>query len=159
KPMKVTSNTSVAAKYPVVSFQNALEVARAVADAGGANTEVQISVIAGALRSSHTSGAFSQRLSSARVYGLIDGARGAYRLTDAGKRYFFPSNDSEKREAILELVNTPLIFSEIIKRFDGNKVPSTEMLANVLMRELRVPESWKERVARFFLKAAHDAGI
>lgn len=145
--------------YPVLSFQNALEVARAVSDAGGANAEVQIPVIAHALGVSHTSGAFSQRLGSTRAYGLIVGSRGEYRLTDAAKRYFFPSSDSEKRQATLEILSAPTIFSELIKRFDGNKIPSTEMLANVLMREMGVPASWKERVARFFLKAAHEAGV
>ena len=157
--MNPPTDSPVTAKYPLTSFQNALEVAQAVSDAGGANAEVQNPVIAHALRSSHTSGAFSQRLSSARAYGLIAGGRGGYRLTDAAKRYFLPSSDSEKRQATLELLNAPPIFSEIIKRFDGNKIPSTEMLANLLMREMKVPESWKERVARFFLKAAQDAGI
>jgi hypothetical protein len=154
-----TMTGSTDLKYPVLSLQNAIEVAQAVSDAGGANTDVQNPVIAHALGSSHTSGGFSQRLSSARAYGLIAGGRSGYRLTDAGKRYFFPSNESEKRQASLGFLSTPAIFSEIIKRFDGNKIPNTEMLANVLMREMRIPESWKERVARFFLKAAHDAGI
>jgi hypothetical protein len=157
--MNRTTDSPTISKYPVTSFQNALEVARAVSDAGGANAEVQNPVVAHALGSSHTSGAFSQRLGSARGYGLIAGGRGGYRLTDAAKRYFLPSSDSEKRQATLELLNTPPIFSEIIKRFDGNKIPRTEMLANLLMREMKVPESWKERVARFFLKAAQDAGI
>jgi hypothetical protein len=157
--MNPTTDSPVTAKYPVTSFQNALDVARAVSEAGGANAEVQNPVIAHALKSSHTSGAFAQRLSSARSYGLISGGRGGYRLTDAAKRYFFPSSESEKRLAMLEFLNAPPIFAEIIKRFDGNKIPATDMLANVLLREMKVPESWKERVARFFLKTAQEAGI
>ena len=150
---------SPAWKYPVTAFQNAVEVARAVSDAGGANVDVQNPVIAHALHASHTSGAFAARLSSARTYGMIVGGRNGYRLSDAAKRYFFPSSESDKRRGLFELLNAPPIFSEIIKRFDGNKLPSTEMLANVLMREMKVPESWKERVARFFLKAAQGAGV
>jgi hypothetical protein len=144
--------------YPVLPFQNGLEVAKAVCDAGGANSGVQKSVIAHALKSSETSGGFIQRLGTARIYGMIEG-RGDYRLTEGAKRYFFPSSDTEKRHALLALINSAPIFAEIIKRFDGNRVPTGDMLANVLLREFGIPESWKVRVARFFSKAASDAGI
>ena len=146
-------------KYPVTSLASALVVAQAVANAGGANAEVQNPVIASALGGSHTSGAFAQRLSAARTYGLIVGGRGGYRLSDAGKRYFLPSSDSEKRQAWLSFISAPSVFAEIIKRFDGNVIPGSEMLANVLLRELKVPASWKDRVARFFLTAASDTEI
>src|SRR6266480_412382 len=145
--------------YPVNTFQNALEVARAVCDSGGANSDVQRSVIAHALQSSANSGAFIQRISSAKIYGVIDGGRNGYRLTDDAKRYFFPSSESEKRSALLMLLKSAPIFAEIIKRFDGNRIPSADLLANVLLREFKIPGSWKDRVARFFLKAASDVGI
>lgn len=145
--------------YPVSTFQNALEVARAVCDSGGANSDVQRSVIAHTLQSSANSGAFIQRIASAKVYGMIEGGRTGYHLTDDAKRYFFPSSDSEKRNALLMLLKSAPIFAEIIKRFDGNRIPSTDLLANVLLREFNIPGSWKDRVARFFLKAAADAEI
>lgn len=145
--------------YPVNTFQNALDVARAVCDSGGANSDVQKSVIAHALQSSANSGAFIQRLASTKIYGMIEGGRNGYRLTDDAKRYFFPSSEGEKRNALLMLLKSAPIFAEIIKRFDGNRIPSPELLANVLLREFKVPESWKDRVARFFLKAASDVGV
>ena len=100
-----------------------------------------------------------QRLATARVYGMIEGSRSGYRLTDAAKRYFFPSSDAEKQSALLLLLKSAPIFSEMIKRFDGNKIPPADMLANVLLRDFKIPESWKGRVARFFVKAATDAGL
>jgi hypothetical protein len=145
--------------YPVNTFQNALEVARAVCDSGGSNSDVQKSVIAHALQSSANSGAFIQRLASTKIYGMIEGGRNGYRLTEDAKRYFFPSSEGEKRNAFLMLLKSAPIFAEIIKRFDGNRIPSSDLLANVLLREFKVPESWKDRVARFFLKAAGDAGV
>ena len=57
------------------------------------------------------------------------------------------------------LLKSAPIFAEIIKRFDGNRIPSADLLANVLLREFKIPGSWKDRVARFFLKAASDVGI
>lgn len=145
--------------YPVNTFQNALDVARAVCDSGGSNSDVQKSVIAHALQSSANSGAFIQRLSSAKIYGVIEGGRNGYRLTDDARRYFLPSTEGEKRDALLMLLKSAPIFAEIIKRFDGNRMPTADLLANVLLREFRVPASWKDRVARFFLKAASDVGV
>ena len=145
--------------YPVNGFQNALDLARAVSDSGGANSDVQKSVVAHALKSSANSGGFIQRLSSAKIYGMIEGGRSGYRLSNDAKRYFFPSSDSEKRNALLALFKSAPIFAEIIKRFDGNRIPSPDLLANVLLREFKVPASWKDRVARFFLKAASDIGV
>src|SRR5205809_4165260 len=101
--------------YPVNTFQNALEMARAVCASGGANSDVQKSVIAHALQSSANSGAFVQRLSSAKIYGMIDGGRNGYRLTDVAKRYYFPSTDGEKRNAELILLKSAPTFAEIIK--------------------------------------------
>jgi hypothetical protein len=158
RSMKHNIDSPTTAKYPLTSFQTALEVGQAVSEAGGATSDVQNPVIAQALGVSHTSGAFGQRLSSARTYGVIFGGRRGYRLTDAGKRYFFPSSETEKRQAMLEFLKTPPIFSDVINRFDGNKIPAPDMLANTLLREMNIPESWKARVARFFLKAAQDAG-
>jgi len=153
------TNSHTGWNYPVNSFENALGVARAVSEAGGANSVVQKSVIAHALAMSDSSGGFAQRLATARTYGMIEGGQGGYRLTEFTKQYFHPSSEAEKRLALLIMLKSAPIFAEIIKRFDGNKIPTSDMLANVLLREFKVPESWKGRVARFFLKAAADAGI
>lgn len=158
-PMTEITESTGQWSYPVNTFENALEVARIIGDAGGANTEVSKAIIAQGLGTSSTSGNFTQRLATSRAYGLIDGGRNGYRLTEAAKRYLFPSSDEEKRLALLMLIKANPIFAGIIKRFDGTKIPTTELLSNVLFREFKVPESWKTRVARFFLKAAEQAGI
>src|SRR5438874_370936 len=112
--------SSAAPAYPLVSFRNALEVAAAVNDAGGAKSPVQKSVIAARLGVSDGSGAFLQRLSSARSYQMIEG-RGAYTLTPESVRYFFPGNAADRDRALLSFFASPALFSEIIHRFDGNK--------------------------------------
>src|SRR5713101_2298432 len=148
-------NTTVPA-YPLVSFGSALEVARAVSEAGGAKSSVQKALIASQLGSSDTSGAFLQRLSSARSYRMIDG-RGSYKLTPSAVAYFLPANSDDPKRALLSFLASPPVFGEIIKRYDGTKLASVDMLANIVHREMNVSESWKDRVASFFIKAAHTA--
>jgi hypothetical protein len=142
-----------APKYPLVSLPNAIELAEAVRDAGGANADVPKAVIASHLNSSDTSGAFLQRIGSARSFGLIEG-RGAYHLTDEAKRYFYPAHEGDKERAQLVFLGSPVTFNEIIKRFDGSRLPGASMLANILHREFGVSESWKDRIASSFIKAA-----
>jgi hypothetical protein len=151
--MKDKTHSGSVPAYPLVTFQNALEAARAVSEAGGAKSDVQKSVIASYLKVSDSSGAFIQRLATARAYNMIEG-RGSYRLTPDAERYFFPGDENDQRRALLSFFGAPPVFEEIIKRFDGNKVPQPDMLANILHREMKVGESWKDRVAAFFIKAA-----
>ena len=60
--------------------------------------------------------------------------------------------------AQLAFLASPPVFHEIIKRFDGNKLPAPTMLANILHREYGVSNSWKDRVASSFVKAAQIVG-
>src|SRR5437867_265173 len=101
--MKTTDHSTTVPAYPLVGLSNALEVARAVYEAGGANADVQKAVIASQLRTSHTSGAFLQRLASARSYGMIDG-RGSYRLSEAGISYFLPTEQGDSKRALLSFL-------------------------------------------------------
>jgi hypothetical protein len=156
--MKESNQTADVPSYPLGGFPSALEVARAVSEAGGAKADVQKAIIASHLQTSHTSGAFLQRLASARSYRMIAG-RGSYRLTPTGVSYFLPASDSDSKRALLSFLASPPTFAEIIKRFDGTRLPSVEMLGNVLHREMGVSDSWKSRVASFFIKAAQAAGV
>ena len=150
--------TADSARYPLFQLHNSIRVAEAVRDNGGLNMDVPKASIAAALESSETSGAFLQRLLSARSFGLIEG-RGSYRLTERAKRYFFPASEAEKQEAYVSFLACPPVFAELIKRFDGNKLPLVPMLGNILHREMGVSDSWKERVASFFLKSAQAVGV
>ena len=149
---------TVAPQFPVISFENALEVARAVSEAGGTRTDVGRSVIASRLGSSQKSGSFIQRLASARSYGMIEG-RGAFHLTENAKRYFFPTTDADRQVAEMAFLNTPAVFAQLIKRFDGNRMPSQDMLANVLHRDIGVADEWKGRVAALFVRASAAVGV
>lgn len=145
------------ASYPYSSLIAALKIADAVKNLGGARVKIQKSVLASHLKESEKSAAFQQRLNGAKAFGIIEG-RKAYVLSAAGQRYYFPTTESEKSSALLELLSAPEAFKQLINRFNGAQLPSREILANILHRELRVPDSWKERVAASFENSARFAG-
>ncbi len=147
-----------ASVYPYTSLGPSLKIADAVKELGGARTSVSKSSLAALLKESDKSAAFLQRVSSAKAFGLIAG-RSEYILTEASKRYYFPTSENEKSTALLVCLDTPTGFRELIRRYDGDKLPSREILANILQREFGVPESWKERAAAFFENSAQLIGV
>ncbi len=110
------------------------------------------------LGESEKSPTFSQRITSAKCFGLLEG-HGLYNLSETAKKFYFPTTDSSKAGALLEMLSSPDAFKELIRRFDGDRVPNKDILGNILHRELGVPESWKDRVAAFFYNSAQFVGV
>lgn len=155
---KTNENEQVGSKYPYYPLSAALKIAEAIKDLGGARTSVKKSLLAKQLGAVENSAAFAQQLASARTYGAIEG-RGDSALTETSKRYFFPTTETDKSLALLEMFATPTAFSELLKRFDGDRLPTREILGNILHRDLGIPDSWKDRVAALFSNSAQSVGV
>jgi len=145
-------------KYPYYPLSSALKLAAAVKDLGGVRTAIKKSLLAKQLGTAENAAAFAQGLTSAKAFGVLDG-HGDYSLTEISKRYFFPTTETDKSLALLDAFAAPAAFAELLKRFDGDKLPTRDILGNILHRELGVPDSWKERVASLFCTAAQDVGV
>jgi hypothetical protein len=144
--------------YPYATYSKSLEIAVAVRDLGGSNTDVQRSVIAHKLRVDQNSTALLQNITSAKTFDMLAG-RGSYHLTETAKRYFFPTEPGEKQRAMLRMIGAPIIFQSLINRFDGGRVPDSETLVNILHREHKVSQSWRPRVATLFLSTLREAQV
>src|SRR5262245_53333395 len=86
--------------YPYVTFPKCLNLAATVKDCGGNRAPVSRKLLAKTLGVGEDAPSFMQGVASARVFGMIVG-RGAYTLTEASQRYFFPTNDTDKALAQL----------------------------------------------------------
>jgi hypothetical protein len=156
KPNVTSENEGREPLYPLYPLNLALLIGDAVKDLGGVNRPVSKSLLASHLNT-EVSQTLTQRISAAKIYGIIQG-RAEYVLTEIGKTYYFPAGDDDKRNALVAFFSNPPAFKRLIDRFDGQKIPSTEMLSNILLREIRVPGSWAERVAGFFLRGGEQVG-
>lgn len=143
-------------QYPYYSLEKSIEVAAAVCAAGGGRVEVKKSVLAQQLRMDESSAAFSQIISAAKCFGLIQGW-GTYSLSEIGKEYLLPTDENQKRRAILKMVKCPEVFEKLIERFDGSRLPNAEILFNILHRDFHVAESWRGRVSSLFSSALRMA--
>jgi hypothetical protein len=144
-------------RYPCYGWERATRVAASVNNLGGFRSDVPKSSLASALKMTVSPG-FSQVVSAAKAFGLISGFK-SYVLTENAKRYFHPTSDADKRLAELAGFRMPLAFRSLIDRFDGHKLPTTEFLANLLLKEGAVPPSWATRVAQIFVSSAKELGL
>lgn len=135
-----------------------MKFALVIKELGGSKDGVKRSLIARQVRLAESTPSFFQRLSASKVFGVIEGW-GEYRLTETGRNYFYPQSDQAKIEALLTMLSTPRAFAFLVKRFGGDKLPSSEIMGNILHQELGVSDSWKDRVAQIFIRSAHFAGI
>lgn len=144
--------------YPYTSLVPSLKIADAVKELGGARSPVSKSSLAAHFKESEKSASFLQRIGSAKAFGLIAG-RSDYSLTETAKQFYFPTSETGKSNALLSFLASPSSFAGIIKLYDGDKLPSREILSNIFQRDWKVPESWKDRVASFFENSAQFIGV
>lgn len=144
------------AVYPLFALPECVRLAEAIRDLGGARSTVSKSLLAQHLKVPEAS--LSQRIGAAKAFKLVEG-HGSYSLSDAAKRYFYPTSESQKAAAALEMLSSPLAFQAIIQKFNGDKLPKLEIVANIMHREAGVPISWKDRAASFFIKSAEFLNV
>ena len=144
--------------YPYYALGKCLDLAKIVCELGGNKNRVQRSLIAQQMQIDEDSASLSQIIAATKCFGLIEGW-GTFTLTDLARKYFFPTDETEKRKSLLEVVKCPTVFEKLIQRFDGNKLPANDMIANLIHREMEVPESWKARAASLFSAAMRDIEV
>ena len=144
--------------YPYYDLEACIKFVSNIKDLGGSKERVKKSLLAKQVGLAESTPSFFQRLSASKVFGIIQGW-GEYGLTELGRNYFYPQSEKAKTDALLSMFLTPRAFAFIVKRFDGERLPTTEIMGNILHQELGVPDSWKDRVAQTFNRSAHFSGI
>jgi hypothetical protein len=151
------NDTKAEASYPVYDLSEAINVAESIRDLGGGNAPVSKSLLAKHLEYAETGPSFFQRVGATKAFGLIEG-RGAYSLTELAKRYFYPTVESGKESAAVEALTHPKAFSVLVQKFDGGKLPSIEMIGNIIHAEAGIPVSKKNALAGLFLRSVQFIG-
>ncbi len=158
--MKLKSDNDNAkreASYPLYDLAEAIKVAVAVRDLGGANVPVARGFLAKQLKYAETGPSFFQRIAAAKAFGIISG-RGSYGLTDLAREYFYPITQNGGKAAAMKMLTFPKAFAALIKKFDGEKLPPIEMLGNIIHAEADIPVSKKNALAGCFIRSAKLIG-
>lgn len=146
------------AAYPIYDLSEAVKVAEAVRDLGGGNAPVSKSLLAQQLKYAENGPSFFQRVAAAKAFGIIDGW-GSYSLTELGRQYFFPTVENGKQSAAISFLTFPKAFSILVQKFDGGKLPTNEIIGNIIHSEADIPVSKKGIIAGCFVRSAQFLGV
>ncbi len=143
--------------YPYLGMERTLGFADSIKSLGGHREEIPKSLIAKQLKLTEDAPMLTSLVGSAKAFGMIEGWR-SLKLTEAAKKFFYPTTPVEKQQALLKMVVTPVVFEKLAKRFDGGQLPPNELLGNLVHSEMDVPESWAARVVSNFISSMTLAG-
>jgi len=145
-------------RYPYCTLRMCLKLGSIVKENGGERAGIPKSVIASGMNLNQASSNFAQIIASAKIFGIVDGTS-EIRLTDLGREYFFPTTDNGAQIAAIDFLSQPSAFAYLIKRFDGSRPPTANIIGNLLGKDCGIPESWRNRAAQIFLGASLELGV
>ena len=146
-------------EVPAVSLQEALRVARAIADELAKLPSSPLQVAA-AMGIKPTTGPFRVLTAASAAYGVTEGAAFAEKigLTDLGRRIVAPLSEGDDQAALREALLTPRVVREFLTQYDGNKWPRDDNARNVLER-MGVPMERTERSLALIRSDAEALGL
>lgn len=124
--------------YPRDSLARTLVISQKITDEN-AGAPMNRLLVADALGIKPSSSNFKYLLSSSRSYGLTEGTEKATEvsLTSLGKQATKAAS-SERTAVLRQAVLKVPMFKAFFERFDGNKMPSTDMLNKILVADFGV---------------------
>ena len=141
-------------EFPYSDLEATVDMARVLhLNTGGSPCEdVQL---AGWMNQTATGGTFRTRVSSARLFGLIDSNQGRISLTPLGRDIIDTNN--MKSAALEAFLRVPL-FSAMYEQYKGYALPPPAAIERQ-MEALGVSSKVKDRARQTFMKSANFAGF
>lgn len=143
-------------EFPYMSLEEAMNVAKAVHATTGSGV-CHADQLAAAMNLSMASSGFRVRLSTAKMFGLIESERGSggVRLTDLGHKIV--DGDQERAAKVEAFLNVPL-YKQLVDMHRGKPLPPPPALER-MMAELGVAKKQTDRARQTFDRSAQSAGF
>lgn len=145
------------ASYPPHTIKYALDFTAKIYENYGHGYRSKREEIASAL--GYSVGSLNNKISASVQYGFLNvKPKEGYMVTDLFVRYFKPLNEDDKNAAIHEAFKNPKLYSTLIELFDGNILPPTKPLSNILLHKHNISDGACEIAARVFQENVEDLG-
>lgn len=152
------AGTRKAVKYPAKTLQYILEFSNKIYSELGHADYHPNSKIAAANKLAESS--IRQTLSTAQQYGILELKHGTgYKLTQQFFRIIQPVSDNDKMLAILDCLETPDLYSDLLRIYDGHLAPQAVHLKNRLFKEYDLLDYVAASVAEIFLENLKAYGL
>ena len=93
---------------------------------------------------------FTQKISSAKQYGLITTNSATIQLTELSKKILYPTTD-DINSLKNECFRLPPLYASLISEYEGKAIPDKNLLANSLMSKYKISRAAKDNAAKIFL--------
>jgi hypothetical protein len=120
---------------------------------------VSLESLSALLRNSVKSSSFRLKLNALRNFGLVEERGDTVSLTPLGLQYSAPTSPTERAAAAALAMQRIGMAQKLHSRFAGGILPSTESLANTLLREYSAPVPLNTAWAEFFVEALRTADL
>lgn len=90
-------------------------------------------------------------------FGFLTRQGNTYRQSELSDKYFNPTSDAERSEALMEAIQAPTLYGKLLAELNGKSLPG--MLENVLTRNYGITEKASAQAAKDFRSSAEFAGV
>jgi len=140
-------------KHPL---EEALSFAKSLDDAFGGKS-ISRESIAEAFGHSPASSTAGIKIGTLTHFGLLRRAGNVYSVSPLASQLLRPKSDSEYRQALKSVAQTPSLYRRLFAEFAGRALPT--MLDNILQRDFGVARANAAEVTSTFKKTAEFAGL
>lgn len=151
---KLSKSVRSTIEFPYSDLEQAMEIARAVHNAGGNDCEYE--QLAAVLNMESKGGGFRLRVTNAKLFGLVDTERGTtIKLSELGKACIDGSQDKSVR--VQAFLNVPL-YSKVYEGYKGSPLPPPPALSRALIN-YGVGAKVAEKARQILMRSAKQAGF
>jgi hypothetical protein len=145
--------------FPYFDLDQSVEVARTMHErAGGVCDISQLATLLG--YSGVSNGSFRTRVSSAKMFGLIEDADDRkLRVSTRGRRIAAPVTPADERAARVEAFLAVDLFKQVFDTYNGTTLPENVGLRNLLQNQYQVVPDRVIPTVRILLDSAEQAGL
>jgi len=146
-------------RSPKYDLDQSIDVARRITDrgSGAAVSGAELAAFLGYTGTNN--GAYLNRVSAARMFGLIEGNANSISATDRAEQIIHPDYPQTADRARLDAFRSVPLFGAFLEAFKGRELPDEAGMVNALVGRFRVPEKEAKPVLARLLLSADQAGL
>jgi hypothetical protein len=142
---------------PYHDLDKCITVAKVIREAGGTCDRAQLALLL--KYSGVKNGGFLSRVSSAKMFGLIEENGDKLTLTERAKQILSPVMPDDAEKAKVEAFLSVNFFSQLYERFNGQALPNEVGLKNLFENTYKVVPDRVIPALRVFMDSADSAGF
>ena len=143
--------------FPAYGFTTALDIARRVEESGGGSLSEE--TLAVNLGLSVKSSGFRLKSLAARQFQLVVKQGDTLSTTPVAKAILKPTSGEDAQRGYRQSFLAIPLFQAVSERYQGQRLPDSQTLRNVLEREFHVEHSRVQQAERMLLDSARDAHL